>query len=152
MRRWLAAGLIGLAVVSEAGAARAPQHARGPFLLVALPSMGSVTWRCDPARHPGLAPGLPALALGFDGSHASATEQIRLRVRGRTILSRRSQPDESLQLPFLHARVQTIDLVQATSAGTLRASVTVRFLEGAVVPYCWPYAPPRIDVHVSPRE
>jgi hypothetical protein len=151
MRSWLAVVVLGLALASGARAASAPPHVRGPFLLISLPDMGSATWRCDPTRHPGLAPHLPGLALGFDSSRSSATEQIRLRAGTRTILARRLQPGQSVQLPFLHARVQTLDVVQATSAGTVSAPVTVRFLAGAVVPYCWPYAPPQIDVHVSPR-
>ncbi|HEY1479281.1 MAG TPA: hypothetical protein VGF46_04595 [Gaiellales bacterium] len=151
MRRWLAAGLVGLAVAGAAHAAGEQRSVRGPFLLVSLPSMGSATWRCDTNRHPGLAPHLPGLALGFDASGSSATEQIRLRVGRRTIVSRRLQPGQSLQLPFLRARVQALDVLQATSVGAASASITVDFLAHPVVPYCWPYAPPRIDVHVSPR-
>jgi hypothetical protein len=151
MRWWLAVGLVVLATVGGARAATERHQLRGPFLLVSLPSMGSATWRCDPARHPGLAPHLPGLALGFDASRSSATEQIRLRAGKRTILSRRLQPGQSLDLPYLHERVQTLDVVQATSAGTVNASITVNFLAGPTIPYCWAYAPPRIDVHVSAR-
>jgi hypothetical protein len=152
MRRGIAVGLVGLAIVGSAHAASEERSVRGPFLLVSLPSMGSATWRCDTTRHPGLAPHLPGLALGFDDSGSSASEQIRLRVGRRTIVSRRLQPGQSLQLPFLRARVQVIEVIQATSAGTSSASITVNFLAHPVVPYCWPYAPPRIDVHVSPRQ
>jgi hypothetical protein len=151
MRSWLAVGLVGVSIAGVAHAASDRHPVRGPFLLVGLPSMGSATWRCDPDRQPGLAPHLPGLALGFDASRSSATEQIRLRVGTRTILSRRLQPGESLQLPFLDARVQALDIVQATSIGALSASITVRFLADPVVPYCWPYAPPQVDVHISAR-
>jgi hypothetical protein len=151
MRSWLAAGLISFTMVAGARAAREQHQVRGPFLVVSLPSMGSATWRCDPKRHPGLAPHLPGLALGFAASRSSATEQIRLRVGTRTMLSRVLQPGQSVDLPYLHERVQTLDIIQATSAGTVTASITVNFIAGPAVSYCWAYAPPRIDVHVSPR-
>ena len=61
------------------------------------------------------------------------------------------QPGDRFRLPYLHARVQRLDIAQSTEPGTLAASVTVDFAPTAVVGYCYAYAPPRIDVHVSPR-
>jgi hypothetical protein len=128
-----------------------PTRVRGPFLLVSLPSLGTVTWRCDPERRPGLAPGLPGLALGFRSFRGSATDRLRLRVGNRTILTRVVQPGESVRLPYLRSRVQQLDIVQFTGAGTLRAFVRVNFVTPATATYCYPYLPPRVDVRFGPR-
>lgn len=137
--------------VSASAATAELAEVRGPFLLVALPALGTVTWRCDPARRPGAAPGLPGLALGFRAFRSSATDRLRFRVGGRTILRRVVQPGESVEFPYLRRRVQQLEIVQPTGAGTLRAVVTVSFVSPAVAPYCYSYLPPRIDVRVLPR-
>jgi hypothetical protein len=116
-----------------------------------MAALGSVTWRCDPARHPGLAPGLPGLALGFHVSPGGQTGTLRLRADARTIINRVIQPGQSIALPFLHARVQQLDLAESGEDGTLRAAVTVDFEASPTSPYCFSYMPPRVDVHLSPR-
>ena len=132
-------------VGSEDGApssSAASANVRGPFLLVSLPSLGTVTWRCDPARQSGL-------ALGFRAFSAGADLYLRLRAGGRTVLRRQILLGQMIRFPYLQARIQRLDFVQGTKAGTLRASVTVNFLPG--FGYCWPYFPPRMDVRVLPR-
>ena len=120
-------------------------------MLVSLPDLGTVTWRCDPARKPGPAPGLPGLALGFRASAIAATERLTLRVGRTTIVSRLVQPGDRFRLPYLHARVQRLDITQFSEPGTVSATVTVEFAPTPVMGYCYAYAPPMIDVHVSSR-
>ena len=131
------------------GVALAVYVAVGGLLLVSLASLGTVTWRCDPKRHPGLAPGLPALALGFNSS-ALQSGGIRLRAGGRTILARRI-PAGPINLPYLHTRVQHLDIQVGGEDGTLRAFVAVDFAAGATSGYCWPYMPPKTEVRLLPR-
>jgi hypothetical protein len=145
----LATAVVGTAVVGTASGSVA--RTRGPFLLVSLPDLGTVTWRCDPAREPGPAPGLPGMALGFRATMLEATERLTLRVGRTTIISRLVQPGDRFRLPYLQARSQRLDITQSTEIGTLTGSVTVDFAPSPVVGYCYGYAPPRIDVHVSPR-
>ena len=122
--------------------------ARGPFFLVALPSLGTVTWvdlRCD-------AGGRKAFALGFRALSHSATTDVVLRASGRIVARRTIQPGERLRMPFLPAPRQRLSFVQATEPRTLRASVTVDFgLRSDRVAYCWDYTPPGTVVHVWTR-
>ena len=113
--------------------------------------MGTVTWRCDPNRHPGLAPELPGLALGFHAFSGGQTGYVRLRASGRAILTRMIQPGQSIRLPYLQARVQRLDIAEAGEDGTLSAVVTVDFAAHATSDYCWSYMPPKTDVHLFPR-
>ena len=152
MRILASISLVAALIVTAPSATARPAAVRGPFLLVSLASLGTVTWRCDPSRRPGLAPGLPGLALGFRTLATGATERVRLHVGGRTILSRIVQPGQSIELPYIRSRVQQLDLLQATEAGTLRAFVTVNFAPHGISTYCYPYLPPRIDVRVLPRQ
>ena len=143
--------LVALAVALGATGARAADlKVRGPWPLVAVGALGSVTWRCDPAQQPGLASGLPGLALGFH-STGGQTGTLRLRVPSRTVVNRVVQPGQTVALPFLHARVQTLELTQSGEDGTLRAVVTVNFEAGSTSTYCWPYLPPKVDLQLAPR-
>lgn len=146
----LTAALV-LVVPSGTAQPTQPTSVRGPFLLVSLPALGTVTWRCDSARK-GPAAGLPGLALGFRSPTGGSTERVRLRAAGRTILNRVVQPGERLNLPYLRTRVQQLDVTQKTGAGTLRAFITVDFAPHGPTTYCWPYLPPRIDVRLLPRQ
>ena len=128
-----------------------PASVRGPFLLVTLASLGTVTWRCDPARE-GPAADLPGLALGFRSPSSGATERVRLRAGGRTIVSRVVQPGQRLNLPYLGTRLQQLDVTQEKEAGTLRAFISVDFAPHKATTYCWPYSPPRIDVRLLPLQ
>src|SRR4051812_9290764 len=88
MRTVAALCLASLLIVVAPQASAKEAKARGPWQLVSLASLGTVTWRCDPKRHPGLAPGLPALALGFNSS-ALQSGGYPPPCRPRTILTRR---------------------------------------------------------------
>jgi hypothetical protein len=118
-------------------------HVRGPWLLVSLAALGTVTWRCDPARHPGLALGFRASPTGQDGS-------LRLRARGRTVSTHTFRPRQTIELPYLRAATQRLDITEGGENGSLRASVTVGF-DANSGGYCFSYMPPKVDVHFGPR-
>jgi hypothetical protein len=150
MRTLLAVTLAWLVVLPPAASAR-EARARGPWLLVALSSLGTVTWRCDATAHPRLAPELPALALGFKAFAAGQSGSVRLVVGSRTIVSRTIQPGQSIRFPYLGERVQRLDVQEGGEDGTLRAAVTVDFAPHATSDYCWPYMPPGVVVRLLPR-
>jgi len=145
----LLGGLVPLIASSTSAARSRPE--RGPFLLVALPALGTVTWRCDPSVKPGVAPGLAGMALGFHAFRNSATDQVRLRAAGQTIKNRVVQPGDTVRFPYVRSRRQRLEIVQRTGAGTLRASIDVDFAPHGSTTYCYGYLPPRVDVRVSPR-
>jgi hypothetical protein len=149
LRRFVASSLLGVLLVAAPHASARRATVRGPWLLVSLAALGTVTWRCDTAIT-GLAPGLPGLALGFRVS-GGQTGTLRLAVAHRTVVSRVIQPGQSIQLPYLHARVQRLEIAQGGENGTLRARVTVDFAANATSGYCWPYMPPKTDVQLFAR-
>jgi hypothetical protein len=128
------------------GASARSAKVRGPFLLMSLPSLGTVSWRCSLTK-PGVAPGQSAMALGFRAFWRSGTTTIRLHANGTTFSRHVVQPGESVRLLFVPTRVQHLDFVQGTEPGTLRAFVTVDFGTGG----CFPYLPPRVTVSVFAR-
>lgn len=142
---------VALVVSASVGAASDTKHTvvKGPWLLTALPSMGTVTWRCDTARE---RRGQPAVALGLDARGALATETMELRANGVAVLRRVIQPGQRESLPFLRPAVQTLTVVQETKPGTLRGVVTVRFGSGRLSKsHCWEHLPPAVTVRVFPR-
>ena len=124
-------------------ASASPSKARGGWPLVSLAALGTVTWRCDPNRHPGL-------ALGYH-STGPQTGSIRLRVRGHTILKRTIEPGQWIRLPYLRVAVQRLRVTEFGEDGTLSGSVRVDFSAHSTSSFCWWYAPPRVDVHLVPR-
>lgn len=127
----------------------ATSQVKGPWLLTALPSMGSVTWRCDPARERA---GRPALALTLDARRATATQSMELSAGGKRILRRTIQPGQVAVLPYLRAPIQQLAVEQSTKPGTLRAIVTVDFRPRPISPsHCWEHLPPGLRVTVFPR-
>ena len=143
----IAAAVIALAGVP--GASAAQTSIRGPWLLTALPGMGTITWRCDPARS---LRGLPALALGLRTSSATATETVELRVGPKTILRRVMQPGQRLDLPYLRSPRLQLNLVQATEPGPLKAAVAVDFSPRPISPsHCFAHLPPALVVRLYPR-
>ena len=144
-------GLLWLLIASAAtiaavsGAAAAQRTVRGPWLLTALPGMGTVTWRCDPARK-------PALALGLNASAATATETLTFRAGGKTLVHRVMQPGDRLDLPYVRFSRQQLTIVQHTEPGILKAAIAVDFSPRPVSPsHCAAYLPPALVVHVFPR-
>jgi hypothetical protein len=140
----------GIVTASAAGASQRDAE-RGPFLLVSLPALGTVTWRCDPSVKPGIGPGLAGMALGFRAFASSATDRLRFRAGRRIDVRRTVQPGKSVRFPYVPFRVQTLDVTQFTEAGTLRAHVTVDFVPHLLGTYCYPYLPPKVTVRVGPR-
>jgi hypothetical protein len=139
-----------LVLVIGSTAAAGPAVVRGPWNLVTLPALGTVTWRCDP-RGPATAPGLGALGLEFRVLERGATTDIRLHVGTKTLLRRRLDPGQSIQFPFARSRVQQLELTQMTGAGRLVTRMRVDFVPRLLATYCYPYLPPRVTVNVFPR-
>jgi hypothetical protein len=141
----MAAGLVAVGGADGNVASSSRQsRVRGPFLLVSLASLGTVTWRCDPARQ-------PSLALGFRAFSSSADAYARLVVGSRTIKKAHVVPGAQVNFPYVRASVQKLNVVQGTEAGTLRAFVAVDFAAPSVPSHCWPYAPPRTHVTLTTR-
>jgi hypothetical protein len=152
VRKWLTSScllVMTLLVTSQASAGDA--RTRGPWPLASLAALGTITWRCDAARHPGLAPGLPALALGFRASPTGQSGSLRLVVGRRTVIERRVQPGQIIPLPYLHARHQRVEIAAGGEDGTLRAVATVNFAGGTTSGYCWSYMPPATAVQLFAR-
>jgi hypothetical protein len=118
----------------------AGERAGGPFLLVALNSLGTVTWRCDVHASDGF-------GLGFRQFVVTATTGITLRAGGRTIETVTTNPGERVRFPLLRSRRQQLTFVQGTEARSLRATVSADFLPGR--DYCWSYLPPRTMVWLT---
>jgi len=137
-----------LAHASPGGAG--PTVVRGPWTLVTLPALGTVTWRCDTNGRP-TAPRLGALGLGFHVLARGATTDVRLHVASKTLARRTLQPGQSVRFAYARTRVQALDLVQQTGAGRLVARVRVDFVPHLLATYCYPYLPPRVTVDVFPR-
>ena len=125
MRALLAiSSLVSCSILFVSPVAAGKQTTRGPWPLLSLAALGAVTWRCDPQR-PGLATELPGLALGLHASRVGQTGRLRLSAAGHTILSRVTQPGQTIPLPYLHARVQRLEISAGGEDGTLRATSTV---------------------------
>jgi len=60
------------------------------------------------------------------------------------------QPRQSIRLPYLQAKIQRLDIAEAGENGRLHASVTIDFAAKGGG-YCWPYVPPKVDLHLWPR-
>jgi hypothetical protein len=111
----------------------------GPFRLVSLPVLGTITWRCKTAssrdtRH----------ALAFRAFSLSATTTIRFtagKLTRRVVV----QPGSTARLPWRAQWTQRLALTQSTEPRTLHALVTVRFLSGQI---CSADMPPNVGVRV----
>jgi hypothetical protein len=145
LRRTTMRLLLAMAVgfVVSATAAGQPTSRKTPNLLVSLPSLGSVTWRC------GTTDGI--YALGYREFWASATTRVTLRA-GQKSFVRRVDPRQLVLFPYLRSRFQRLTFVQRTEPGTLRAVVSVDFgAASRAYPPCQQYLPPRFVVNVYPR-
>jgi len=111
--------------------------ALGPWPLATIPSVGTVTWRCDHGRY----------ALAFHAFRDNATDEVTYAGATHVV-----QPGQWLRLPPSRALRQRITFVQGIEPGTLRATVDVDFRPRPVSPsHCFSYLPPGVTVHVSPR-
>ena len=116
--------------------------ARPSFLLVALPSLGTVSWRCTAEED--------RYQLGFRVFERDSTTDVTLVGSGRTVARARVDPGEMARLPVA-GLAQRLVISQFTGAGTLRATVDVRFVHRPVVSHCYSYSPPHLRVDVTPR-
>ena len=140
--RLLAVATTALVLATTAGGGAAARKPRA-FLLVALPSLGSVTWRCGPTDG--------IYGLGYREFWSSATTTVTLNAGGRTV-RKRVEPHQLVTFPFSRAAAQRLTFVQMTEPGTLRAVVTVHFAQShAIAPPCQAYLPPPFSVQVSGR-
>jgi len=125
-------------VVVAASTAGAAEQGRGPFLLVALPSLGTVTWSCGGS-------GAHHVALGFRVNPMDATTAVTF-MAGQANRQVTLQPGQSTRFPLLAPGKQRLAISQATEARSLRATVVATFNPDQS--YCFPYFPPRISVTV----
>jgi hypothetical protein len=123
---------------SGASGANARAGAPGPFLLVSLGSLGTVTWRCEGRTG--------WYALGFRLSGRRATTLVTLRAGGSAHGRVTVQPGERVAFPYLADDVQRLVIVQGTGARTIRADVTVTFDPDASYTFCHAYLPPSLHV------
>jgi len=125
---------------SEAGTSSQP--GRGPWLLAALPSIGSITWSCD------LGSKMSVYTLAFRARRGQATSEVRFVAGGKTI-RRRVQPGRRISFP--HIRIGTRQRIEILKGVPIRVEATVTVsLPGQpeAVPYCRAESPPplRIDL------
>ena len=131
--------VLALAVAGASPAARTTLAGeRGPFLLVGLPSLGTVSWRCDERGH---------YALGFHAFRLSADDGLRFHA-GKVTKAAGVRPGNSIRFPYVRARRQTLTVVQGTEPRTLRATVDVYFMPR--YDFCRSYLVPRVDVRIRP--
>lgn len=116
----------------------AAQQRRGPFLLVALPSLGAVTWSCGGVRN-------RDVSLGFRVYPADATTTVTFVASAMT-RKLTLQPGQSTRFPLRSPGKQELRIAQGTEARTLRATVVATFSRRQS--YCFSYFPPGISVTV----
>jgi hypothetical protein len=124
-------------LLATSAAASKPGRSRS-FVLATIPSVGTVTWRCDvPSGRYGLA---------FRLAPISATTAVTLTAphfhEVRTL-----QPEERVSLPLTRVGTERVVAVQGTEARTLHATVTATFDRGRG--YCFSYFPPRVSMRAG---
>lgn len=113
----------------------------GPWTLTAVPSVGTVTWRCDDGRY----------GLGFRAFRDSATDELTFRA-GSLVVRRVVQPGRWVRFPLLRTKRQHLELIQGIEPGTLRAELDVDFSPTPTLPsHCFSYLPPAVTMEVFPR-
>jgi hypothetical protein len=141
----IAVGLA-LLVIAAGGAltagGQATARAGGPFELVSIPALGTVTWACGPEAN--------RFGLGLRVDPPRTTTDVALYAEGR-IRRRARITDRPLRLRLLPARRQALVLRQFSGAGTLTGTVAVDFGAGRVAAPCLPHLPPRTVVRMGPR-
>jgi hypothetical protein len=137
--RLLRIGAVLLASAAVAASATdAAEQKRGPFLLVTLPSLGTVTWSCGGPRD-------REVALAFRVPVSDATTMVEFAA-GHVARAVALQPGQSTRFPHLAPGQQRLNITQGTEARTLHATVIATF--NSTQSYCFRYFPPRIRVAV----
>jgi hypothetical protein len=116
----------------------------GPFVLATLPSIGTVTWRCEAGGRAG------RYGLGFSALEGGATNGVAWHA-GIARVTATVQPGASRRFPLTSAAVQLLEVSQPTEARTLRASLVVRF-RGVGTPaesHCFGYLPPTLTLRLT---
>ena len=143
MRALVGIVMASLLLVPGSQADRKEPHC-GPFFLVQLPSLGTLTWRTVTHN------GSEWHGLGYKPTPPIATTRVTLRVGGRTV-ARRTVNENAVRFAAYSNRLQIVTLSQMTEPGTLKATATVDFKPGAVATYCRPYFPPGLRISLLPR-
>ncbi|HEY7149739.1 MAG TPA: hypothetical protein VH420_09880 [Gaiellaceae bacterium] len=134
---------VALLLVPGSRASRETSHC-GPFLLVQLPSLGTLSWRTvtqgQTIRH----------GLEYRPTPSAATTDVRLVVDGEVVAKRRVD-EQTARFSPVRARRQVVKLSQHTEPGTLRASIEIDFKPGVTYTYCYPYLPPGLTITLLPR-
>src|SRR5262249_33243052 len=113
-----------------------------PYVLTALPDIGTVYWRYDCVHYRA-----PEWSLGVGVFRDTATPTVTYR-DGGLVRRRPAKPDgPTIWSPFRRQSSQSLSLVQLTEPGTLRAHVHAKFGSRD----CEPYFPPRLSVQLYPR-
>lgn len=129
---------VAVAMLLLATSASASQRGRTrSFVLATIPSVGTVTWRCN------ISSGRYGIALRL--ARISATTGVTVTAP-RFHAMRTLQPGQRVSLPLVRTGVERIVAAQGTEARTLRATVTATFERGRG--YCFPYFPPRFSLRV----
>jgi hypothetical protein len=114
---------------------------QGPWLLTAIPSVGTVTWRCQAGTY----------GLGFRAYRDSATDEVTFRA-GVRVVHEVVQPGQWVRFPASASLRQQLEVLQSIEPGTLRATVDVDFAPTPTLPsHCFSYLPPAVTVQVYPR-
>jgi hypothetical protein len=136
----VAVAAIALAATASGGATGTRDAGRvtaGPFLLVKLASLGTITWRCEGDRY----------GLGYRLPHASATTRLVFRVgTSRAPVQTAVLQRGGMRLPARREVSQRISLTQMTEPRTLKALIRVTFAPVQNFAYCASYLPPRVQV------
>ena len=143
MRALVGVVMTSLLLVPGSQADRGDSHC-GPFFLVQLPSLGTLTWRTVTHN------GRDWHGLGYKPTPPTATTRVILRVGGH-IVARRTVNENAVRFAAYSNRLQTVTLSQMTEPGTLKATAMVDFKPGAVATYCQPYFPPGLRISLLPR-
>ena len=130
-----------------ASARRSRVDGRGPWLLTALPGMGTLSWGCRAGWS-----GYRTYELRFRAAASSATERVTMVAGGHVLLTRVINPGAVVSFPRSDSWRRQVTVTQSTEPGTLRARVTIDFRPGRVSPsHCWPWFPPAMTVDLYPR-
>ena len=140
----VAVAVVALLVAAPAdatGTRAAGRVTAGPFVLVKLASLGTITWRCEGARY----------GLGYLLPRASATTRLVFRVgTARTPVRTAVLQHGGMRLPARREVSQRISLTQMTEPRTLKALIRVTFAPVQNFAYCAAYLPPRVHVSLRP--